>query len=122
MKDNIIELLKQENDNDYQFPISIGNEIYRLKNRLLKMSVQVDDIKQLLKTIDRMQTIMNEEGFEIIDLVNLNYNEGMTVKVRFIPANDATENNIISRVIKPQINYNGQLIQIADIEVKTFKA
>ena len=122
MKDNIIELLKQENDNDYQFPISIGNEIYRLKNRLLKMSVQVDDIKQLLKTIDRMQTIMNEEGFEIIDLVNLNYDEGMTVKVRFVPANNSTENNIISKVIKPQINYNGQLIQIADIEVKTFKA
>ena len=121
MNDDISKLFKQENNNNYQFPISIGNEIYRIKNRLLKISVKADGFEQLFKSIDRLLAVLNEEGFEIIDLVNLDNNEGMNVNVRFVPTNDSTENNIISKVIKPQINYNGQLIQIADIEVKTFK-
>lgn len=122
MNDNMLELLKQNMNRDSGFPIKIGNEIYRIKNRLSKISNRDKTHEQILKSIARMQEILNEEGFEIIDLINLNYNEGMTVKVRFIPTNDSSENNLISKVIKPQINYNGQLIQIADIEVKTFKS
>jgi len=121
MKNEILELSKQDKNSDYEFPIKIGNEIYRIKNRLIKMPIETDGFEQLLKSIERMQEILNEEGFEVIDLINLDYNEGMTVKARFVQTDNPLENKIISKVIKPQINYNKQLVQIADIEVKMYK-
>ena len=57
-------------------------------------------------------------GYEIVDMLGKPYHEGMKVTANFIEDNNLGEGQqIISDIIKPQINHNGQMIQAAQITV-----
>ena len=61
---------------------------------------------------------MASNGYEIVEMLGLPYTEGMRVTADFIPDEDlAPGEQIITRIIKPQINYQGVMIQSAQIEV-----
>ena len=74
--------------------------------------------KVLNKRIDSLTDKINDLGYEIIKLEGVDFNEGMTIEANFIPDENLDEGKeIISRVIKPQINYKGKLMQPAKVEV-----
>ena len=54
----------------------------------------------------------------MIEMLNQPYNEGMKVVANFVP-DDKLENGqqLITGIIKPQINFNGIMIQSAQIKV-----
>jgi len=105
-------------DQVHDFPIKVADEITRMRQRLLNISGQINGIIQLQKSLDRLEEELNILGFEMPELLNKSYDDGMTIKVRFIPSEDRkVGEQIITKVIKPQINYKGQLIQMAEVEV-----
>ena len=54
----------------------------------------------------------------MIEMLNKPYDEGMKVVASFLPdENIETGKQIITRIIKPQVNFNGVMIQAAQIEV-----
>jgi hypothetical protein len=81
MKTEILAMSEQNKSSGNDFPVKIGNEIYRLKNRLAKLPKGTKGLEQIHKTAERMKEVLSVEGFEIIELINLKYYEGMTVKV-----------------------------------------
>jgi hypothetical protein len=96
----------------------LADEITRMRQRIAFMPSDLIGISQLLKSLDRLEEELNLLGFELPVLLNQPYNEGMTIQARFIPSESfKTGENIITKVIKPQINYNGHLIQVAEVEV-----
>lgn len=98
----------------------VADEITRMRQRIAIMPTDINGITQLSKSLDRLEHELNILGFEIPDLLNIPYDDGMTVKARFIPSESMkTGERIITKIIKPQINYKGQLIQIAEVEVST---
>jgi len=98
----------------------VADEILRMRQRLASMPSEINGITQLSKSLDRLEAELNILGFELPVLLNKPYDDGMTVKARFIPSgNMQSGEQIITKVIKPQINYKGQLIQIAEVEVST---
>ena len=85
---------------------------------------KVDEFKEpksisvLNKRIDSLTDKINDLGYEIINLEGQPFNEGMTVDANFMPDENLDEGvEVISRVIKPQVNYKGKLIQPAQVEV-----
>lgn len=98
----------------------VADEITRMRQRLSSMPSNLNGIVQLAKSLDRLEGELNILGFELPVLLNKPYDDGMTVKARFIPSgNMKSGDQIITKVIKPQINYKGQLIQFAEVEVST---
>ena len=92
----------------------VADEITRMRQRISSMPTDMNGISQLLKSLDRLEDELGLLGFELPVLLNKPYNEGMTVKARFIPLAAMKQGErIISKVIKPQINYKGQLVQVA---------
>ena len=102
---------------DHSLPLKLAEEIHRMRKRLNTME-ESHGTKVLNKRIDSLTDKINDLGYEIIKLEGEDFNEGMTVDANFIPDENLDEGKeIISRVIKPQINYKGKLIQPAKVEV-----
>jgi hypothetical protein len=54
----------------------------------------------------------------MVDLLNKPYDEGMTVSAKFRRDNKLKQGEqIITGIIKPQVNYNNVIIQEAQVEV-----
>jgi len=74
----------------------------------------------LKNSLNRLEEQFNDNGYELIDLMGKPFVDGLSVKARFIPSDDLNPGEeIITKIIKPQINFNGILIQVADVEVST---
>lgn len=108
--------IKPEINNSLAF--KVADEIMRMRQRIASMPSEINGITQLLKSLDRLEEELNLLGFETPALLNKPYNEGMTIKARFILSESMNaDEKIITKVIKPQINYKGQLVQVAEVEV-----
>lgn len=107
-------------DTNNLLAFKVADEITRMRQRIASMPFDINGISQLSKSLDRLEEELNVLGFELPVLINQTYDDGMTVKARFIPSESMKAGErIITKVIKPQINYKGQLVQIAEVEVST---
>jgi len=103
---------------DHSLPLTMGNEIHRMRNRLKTMDESSHAVKVLNNRLDNLEEVIKDKGYEIVDLEGKPFDEGMTVKPRFVPDSNLKDGESkITRVIKPQINFKGKLIQLADVEV-----
>lgn len=105
---------------DHSLPLKVGEEIFRMRQRLNALPDDTKGLKPLQKSLERLEEEFNQSGYEMINMLGLKYDEGMSVKAKFI-ASDELEigQAIITKVIKPQINYKDIAVQIAEIEVST---
>ena len=75
--------------------------------------------KVLKKRIESLEDKINDMGYEIVNLEGQAYDERMTLNVlNIVESKELNQNeNLISRVIKPQVKFKGEIIQPGDIEV-----
>ena len=82
------------------------------------MDESVKGYKHLKRSLKKLETSLKSNGYEMIDYLNKEFKETMNVSPSFIP-DDTLEDgvSIITRILQPQINYNGKLIQAAEVQV-----
>jgi hypothetical protein len=103
---------------DHSLVVKLADEIARIETNLSKMDKSVRGYKQLLQAKDRMINNVRANGYEIISLLGHEYNDGMQFQTRFVPDDTLPEGKrIITGMIKMQVNYNGEMIQPAEIVV-----
>jgi len=109
---------KEEKEIDHSLPIQVGLEIYRMRKRIKYMPEDTKGINALKNALERLEDEFNEKGYDIVDLLNKPYNDGLTLEAKFFPSQKLKPGEqIITKVIKPQIDYKGKLIYQAKIEV-----
>lgn len=109
---------QQQTSQDHSLALKVADEIVRIETNLYRMDPATRGYKQLTRSIQRMKDCFMTKGYEISDMLGKPYNEGMKVVANFVideslPAGSA----IISGLIKPQIIFNGKMIQAAQITV-----
>jgi len=110
--------LSQEAEPDHSLPIKVCEEIQRMRNRMKHMDQGDQATKVFRNRLESLEDKLNDMGYEMVNLENEPYKEGMTVKASFTPSENMKDGEkIITRVIKPQINYKNVLIQAAEVEV-----
>ena len=103
---------------DHSLVVKLADEIARIETNLSKMDKSVRGYKQLVQAKDRMINNVRANGYEIISLLGQEYNDGMQFQTRFVPDESLPEGKrIITGMIKMQVNYNGKMIQPAEIVV-----
>lgn len=108
----------QETEPDHSLALKVADEIVRIQKNLSQMDDSVKGIKQLSASVERIRSNFEANGYEIVDMLNKPYNDGMKVQANFRPDDSLKEGEqIITRIIKPQVNYSGVMIQSAQIEV-----
>ena len=114
------ENLNQSNNTeaDHSFAKRVADEITRMTTNLSRMDESIKGVKQLSASARKLEQSLNSNQYELEDLLNKPYDNGMNLQATFIEDENLKEGeSIITRIIKPQINYKGKLIQAAQIEV-----
>lgn len=106
------------NTPDHSLALKVADEIVRIEMNMSRMDASIKGYKQLAKAVQRIKDNFNANGYEIVDMLGKSYNAGMRAAVTFV-TDESLESGqqIITKIIKPQINYNQQMIQAAQIEV-----
>ena len=114
------ENLNQSNNTEanHSFAKRVADEITRMTTNLSRMDVSIKGVKQLSASARKLEQSLNSNQYELEDLLNKPYDNGMNLQATFIEDENLKEGeSIITRIIKPQINYKGKLIQAAHVEV-----
>ena len=97
---------------------ALADRITFMEMTLYRMDPSVRGYKQLTKSISQMKNNLLANGYEIVDMLGKPYHEGMKVTANFVEDENIEQGQqIITGIIKPQINYQGQMIQAAQITV-----
>lgn len=107
------------NDNpDHSLALKVADEVARIELNMSRMDSSIRGYKQLSKAVGRIKDNFKANGYEIVDMLGKPYNEGMKVIAEFVLNEDLEDGaQIITGITKPQVNYNGQMIQAAQITV-----
>lgn len=103
---------------DHSLALKVADEIIRIKKNLMHMDPATRGLKQLSAAVKRIQDNFEANGYDIVDMFNKPYHEGMKVTANFrLDENLSKGEQIITNIIKPQVNFKGVMIQSAQIEV-----
>ena len=103
---------------DHSFAKRVADEIVRITTNLSRMDTSIKGHKQLSASVRKLEQSLNSNGYELEALINKIYDNGMNLQANFVIDENLKEGeSVITRIIKPQINYKGKLIQAAQVEV-----
>ena len=103
---------------DHSLALKVADEITRIEKNLSRMDPSVKGYKPLVKAIDRIKNNFKANGYEIVTYLGQPYNEGMRINPEFMIDETLPEGTrTITSVSKPQVHFNGELIQKASVTV-----
>lgn len=103
---------------DHSLALKVADEITRIEKNLSRMDPSVKGYKPLVKAIDRIKDNFKANGYEIVTYLGQPYNEGMRINPEFVIDETLPEGTrTITSVSKPQVHFNGELIQKASVTV-----
>jgi len=112
----------ESEDIDHSLALKVADEIIRIQRNLSSMDPEIRGLKQLEFAVDRIQDTFRENGYEMVELLDKPYDQGMKLSAKFKSDNTLKQGEqIITRIIKPQVNYNNVIIQEAHVEVSIGK-
>ena len=112
----------ESEDIDHSLALKVADEIIRIQRNLSSMDQEIKGLKQLEFAVDRIQDTFRENGYEMVELLDKPYDQGMKLSAKFKSDNTLKQGEqIITRIIKPQVNYNNVIIQEAHVEVSIGK-
>lgn len=105
-------------ESDHHLVCSLADWIAFMETTLGKMDPSVKGYRHLQHSVSQMKDNLAADGYEIVDMLGKPYHDGMKGTVSF--EEDGTLEKgvrIITNVIKPQVNYRGEMIQASQITV-----
>lgn len=103
---------------DHSLTLKVADEITKIEMNLSRMDENIKGYKQLARGVQRIKDNFKANDYEIVDMLGKPYQSGMKAAVTFVTDENLEQGQqIISRIIKPQVNYKQKMIQAAQIEV-----
>lgn len=105
-------------EEDHSLVLKIADRLTAMETNLYRMDPNTRGLNNLKNLVKSTKENFNAKQYEIVEMLGKEYKEGMEVIASFITSDEIeVGKQIITRVIKPQVNYKGQKIQAAQIEV-----
>ena len=103
---------------NHDLALKVADEIIRIQKNLGNMDTETKGLKQLIASVKRIQDNFEANGYDLIDMLNKPYDQGMKVTANFRPDEALKPSEqIITSIIKRQGNFKGDMIQAAKVEV-----
>jgi len=103
---------------DHSLALKVASEINLIERNINLMDSKTKGLKQLTRSVEKLKDNLAANGYEIPELLGKEFNQGMKV----IVAGSIPDENLgkgvekITKILIPQVNYNGIMIQTAQIE------
>ena len=103
---------------DHSFALKVASEINLIERNINLMDGKTKGLKQLTRSVEKLKDNLAANGYEIPQLLGKAFNQGMKVIVASSIPDENLEKDveIITKILIPQVNYNGVMIQTAQIE------
>jgi len=104
---------------DHSLALKVADEIVRINKNLSNMDANTKGLKQLSASVKRIEDTFAANSYDMPEILNKTFDPRM----KMIVANSVPDENlkdgeeIITKIIKPQVNYKGVMIQSAQVEV-----
>jgi len=103
---------------DHSLVLKVADEVIRIQKNLSRMDEKTKGLKHLRHSVISIMDNLAANGYELVEMLGKEYNDGIKGEANFIQDEDFEEGKrIITRIIKPQVNFNGTMIQAAQFEV-----
>ncbi|WP_439554342.1 hypothetical protein [Flavobacterium macrobrachii] len=105
-------------EKDHSLVLKVADEVTKIQMNLEVMDKEIRGYKHLKKYSETILDNLKAYGYEIPQLIGINYNSGMNM-VATLEFDESIESGkqIIKRIIKPQVNFEGKMIQAAKVTV-----
>ena len=104
---------------DHSLALKVADEIMRINKNLANMDPNTKGLKQLAASVKRIEDNFAANGYEMPELLNKPVTPGLKLIINNTIQDESLNigEEIITRIIKPQVNYKGVMIQAAQVEV-----
>ncbi|MFD3275200.1 hypothetical protein [Aquirufa echingensis] len=104
---------------DHSLALKVADELTLIERTISLMDSGTKGLKQLSRSLEKIKDNLASNGYEIPVLLGKPFNQGMKIiPVSTIPDETLDAGvEIITKIIKPQVNFNDKMIQAAQIEV-----
>jgi hypothetical protein len=103
---------------DHSLVLKIADRLTAMETNLYRMDTNTRGLNVLKNLVKSTKENFSAKEYEIVDMLGKEYKEGMEVIATFIPSEEIElGKQIITKIIKPQVNFKGKKIQAAQIEV-----
>ena len=111
--------MKQTSGDDHTLALKVADEIVLMERNMSFMDPAIKGYKQLKRSLATLKDKLNAQGYEMHELLGKKFDAGMKLTVVSSFPTDTLPHGeeIISKIIKPQVNFRGKMIQSAQIEV-----
>ena len=113
-------LNKTELPIDHTFHKNSANELQRITNYANTLDPESQEAVALQGSLGRLRNYFNSSDYEIIDFTGKDYDERIPMKIKdtFFEETLTKGSEVITRTLKPQIKYKGEVIQEAEVSTK----
>lgn len=104
---------------DHGLALKLAGEITTIERNISFMDEGTRGLKQLRRSVGKLKDNLLANGYEMPELLHQKYVQGMNVIVVTTHYDDTLEAGVelISKVLVPQVNYQGKLIQASQVEI-----
>lgn len=104
---------------DHSLALKVADEIVRMERYITKIDPATKGLKPLMKALGKLHDNLKSKGYSIEVLLNKEYDARMNIDVINFKVDEALQEGrkVITRIVKPQVNFNGVLIQRAQVDV-----
>lgn len=104
---------------DHSLALKVADEITLIERNVNLMDSKTKGLKQLVASVSKLKDNLAANGYEMPELLGKQFHQGMKVIVASSIPDESLEkgSEVITKIIKPQVNFNDKMIQTAQIEV-----
>jgi L-cystine uptake protein TcyP (sodium:dicarboxylate symporter family) len=108
---------------DHSLPLKVADEITRINAYSNTLDPNSQDAKALKSSIKRLINTFKAANYDIVDLLGQRYDDGLKVIVVNAILDEKLKpgEEVISRIIKPLVKFNGVQIQAAQVDISVGK-
>ena len=104
---------------DHSLALKFADQIITIERSVGLMDEKTKGLQRIKNSITNLKDNLSANGYEMPELIGKAFNQGMKVIVTSsIPDENLKKGEeIITKIIKPQVNFNDKMIQAAQVEV-----
>jgi uncharacterized protein YlxW (UPF0749 family) len=103
---------------DHSLALKVADEIVRINKNLSNMDANTKGLKQLSASVKRIEDTFAANGYDMPEILNKPFDPRMKMIANMVEDENLEKGiEIITKIIKPQVNYKGVQIQSAQVEV-----
>jgi len=103
---------------DHSLALKVADQVTSMERAVSLIDEKTKGLQRIKNSIANLKDNLVANGYEIPVLLGEKIHPGLNIIVANVISNEnyKKDEEIITRIIKPQVNYNGKMIQAAQVE------